>query len=513
VPNQHQFIQIYADGITRWMRCFDPRQKKWIGDTRGSDDGNDWFTVDKVQFEHVSGTFPGDTDPGEPSSNLHENRVEYVPDVKRERHDDFLARVAEVCECRWPGAKVTPIRSAQPHLDYLRVVVTQAPFVRQYPVGAFENGITRADLDRFITLIDAKYRISDSGLTSEIVYGGSNPVTEDIVREAERRRVLLLSFVEYQGIIDFRGYIKCQTDKLEKDTIYPPALYVPQRMKFAVGRDEGETNDALGTTAEWLASPNARFVLILGDFGTGKTFLLHELARQMAADSVPLTPILIEMRALEKGRTFDQLVAQHLASAGEQRIDLKAFQYMLAQGRIALLFDGFDELALRVTFESATEHFGTLVEAADGNAKVVVTSRTQHFESDRQIKTALGERADQLPGLRIARLQYFDEAQILNFLVKRMGNKEAATARLELLRDVKDLFGLSANPRMLSFIAELEEERLLEAKQRTGSITAAELYRMLIDRWLGHEFERIHPRGASVFLPLDQRLHAVTNLT
>jgi hypothetical protein len=44
------------------------------------------------------------------------------------------------------------------------VVVTQAPFVRQYPVGAFENGITRADLDRFITSIDAKYRISDSGL-------------------------------------------------------------------------------------------------------------------------------------------------------------------------------------------------------------------------------------------------------------------------------------------------------------------------------------------------------------
>jgi 3',5'-cyclic AMP phosphodiesterase CpdA len=259
VPNQYQFIQIYADGITRWTRCFDPRQKKWIGDTRGSVDGNDWITVDKVQFEHVSGTFPDDTPPGEPSSNLQENRAEYVLDIKRQRHDDFLARVAEVCECRWPGAKVTPIRSAQPCLDYLRVVVTQAPFVRQYPIGAFENGLTRADLDRFLTLVDAKYRISDSGLTSEIVYGGSEPVAEDIVREAERRRVLLLSFVEYQGIIDFRGYIKRQTDKLEKDTIYPPALYVPQRMKFAIGRNENETSkDALVTAAEWLASPNAR---------------------------------------------------------------------------------------------------------------------------------------------------------------------------------------------------------------------------------------------------------------
>src|SRR3954454_11413816 len=96
--------------------------------------------------------------------------------------------------------------------------------------------------------------------------------------------------------------------------------------------------------------------------------------------------MLVELRSLEKANTLEQLVAQHLAVAGERWIDLAAFPYMLREGRIALLFDGFDELAQRVTYQRATEHFETLLQAAGGNAKVVVTSRTQHFESDRQVR-------------------------------------------------------------------------------------------------------------------------------
>ena len=61
-----------------------------------------------------------------------------------------------------------------------------------------------------------------------------------------------------------------------------------------------------------------------------------------------------------------------MAKAGIERIDLPAFHHMLAHGRIALLFDGFDELALRVSYERAVEHFSTLVQAAQGEAKIVI---------------------------------------------------------------------------------------------------------------------------------------------
>jgi predicted NACHT family NTPase len=88
--------------------------------------------------------------------------------------------------------------------------------------------------------------------------------------------------------------------------------------------------------------------VILGDFGTGKTFLLQELARRMGEQRDGLVPILLQMRSLEKGRSLDALIGQHF---GQERMEVAPdkLSYMLEQGRVALLFDGFDELALRVT--------------------------------------------------------------------------------------------------------------------------------------------------------------------
>lgn len=210
------------------------------------------------------------------------------------------------------------------------------------------------------------------------------------------------------------------------------------------------------------------------------------------------------MQALEKARTLDVLVAQHLADSGMDRIDLEAFRYMLREGRLVLLFDGYDELALRVTFDRAADHLGTLLQAAIGNAKVVLTSRTQHFYSDRQVRTALLDLIDKTGGFRLARLQPFTEPQIHTFLVKHFEDQEPqhahaeslAEARFRLLDEVKDLLGLSANPRMLGFIADLPEEDLRHARNKTGVVTAAALYERLIERWFKNEDERVHRPGA-----------------
>jgi len=57
----------------------------------------------------------------------------------------------------------------------------------------------------------------------------------------------------------------------------------------------------------------------------------------------------------------------------------------------------------------------------------------------------------------------------------------AAQARFALLDDVRDLLGLSRNPRMLLFIADLDEARLRAVQAEHGQISAAELYRELVD--------------------------------
>ncbi|MGH9445750.1 MAG: pentapeptide repeat-containing protein, partial [Terriglobia bacterium] len=427
----------------------------------------------------------------------------------QEPRDDFLSRVADICRLRYRGAQVDDFRSDNSRPKYLRVQQADGTMTRVFPIGISETGISEEILQNFRQQVFAQYRALDPNLPCEVVYGGKH-ASDESIRKAGADGIRLSSFIEFQGIIDFRGYVERQTRKLEADAIYPPHVYVPQKLVYELGREQRVSGDACATVLDWLREPLARFVLVLGDFGTGKTFLLHEVARRIPTEIPHLVPMLIELRALEKSRTLLELVAQHLAASNETLIDLEAFPYMLREGRIALLFDGFDELAQRVTYDRAAEHFETLLQAAGGQARVVVTSRTQHFESDQQVKTALLARADVILGTHLARVQPFDEAQILLFLENLLGRPEDARKRFDLIHDVHDLLGLSHNPRMLGFIANLPEEHLRGAQERTGKITSAELYRLLIERWLTFEYERVQPRGAGPTLTVEERRRAAT---
>ncbi|WP_437962676.1 pentapeptide repeat-containing protein (plasmid) [Sorangium sp. So ce119] len=412
-----------------------------------------------------------------------------------DRHDGFLQRIERVALLRAPGATVTRHSAPPPFAGVLEVAARDGSLVDMRVIGALDQPITEELVARYVTDVERRFRQQDPLLRSTLIHAGPQAPPE-LAQRAWRRGVALKSFSEYQGLIDFDRYLARQTDRLEADPIYPPWLYVEQPAVVSLGdHEKSETESALASLWELLDAPRRRFVLVLGDFGAGKTFLLHELARRMARDKHPLVPVLIEMSRLEKQRSLSVLVAQHFALADEP-VDPRAFSYMLAEGRIALLFDGFDELALRLTYDRVLEHFETVVQATEGIAKVVVTSRTQHFLDDRQIKQELARRAEQVQGYRLVRLQGFGEKQIRRFLGNLIPDPAEAEARYRLLHEVRDLLGLSENPRMLGFISRIEEKKLLEAREGTGEITAAKLYELLVDQWLDHEHHRANPRGA-----------------
>jgi WD40 repeat protein/3',5'-cyclic AMP phosphodiesterase CpdA len=511
VPNQYQLLRLHAEGIERWTRRYDPGRTRWAGDTSCSPGADEWQIAYETPFEFVEGTFDG------LGVSLHEPDEITQPDHRsrsrpRAPVEGFLSRVLEICELRYrdEGTRVDVISEPQQR-PYLRVQTRDESVAQSFPIGIVEGDVSGEIVARFCTEVFDRYRAFDPSLRCTIVYGGEH-ASEDIIQAAGARNVDLRSFVEFQGIVDFRGYVRRQTARLTSDIIYPPELYVPQQLIYDVGTQRRTSPDALSEMVGWLREPRARFVLVLGDFGAGKTFLLRELARRMPEEIPHLVPVLVDLRSLEKARTLEQLVAQHLATAGERFIDLEAFPYMLRQGRIALLFDGFDELAMRVTYKRATEHFETLLQATGGDAKVVVTSRTQHFESDQQAHSQLLERAELLPGLSLCRIQPFDEPQIRAFLGRRLGSEQEAVDRYALIDEIKDLLGLSHNPRMLGFIAGIPEDRLREARERTGTITAAALYRLLIDQWLDYEWTKTQPRGAAPTLSPEERWEAVTAL-
>jgi NACHT domain/WD domain, G-beta repeat/Pentapeptide repeats (8 copies) len=326
--------------------------------------------------------------------------------------------------------------------------------------------------------------------------------------------VRLRSFVDYQGLLDLRPLVDRQADRLAKDQIYPARLYIAQRYRLLDDPEDAAARDGLiEQIIGWLGHDTARFVMLLGDFGRGKTFLLRQLARALPERLPGALPVLVELRSLEKAPSLDELLAQHLVRQGVEDISPAKLRYMIRSGRLALLFDGFDELELRVGYDNAADYLHTLLAAVAERAKVVLTSRTQHFRSTAQVHTALGDRVAAMAVSRVVVVAEFAPDQILEFLTNHFGgDRTAAQARHDLLADVEDLLGLSRNPRMLSFIADLDEDRLRAIQRERGQISAAELYAELADFWLVGEANRQRRRGSLASFDERERLAACQEL-
>src|SRR6266700_4011101 len=489
-PGRHQYLRLTPDGLERWGARKDAADDPERLPRR-------WHMVDGT-FNAGSAAVAGE--------DQHDATPAPEPDRAPSPVSMLLDQITEVCEARHEHAKIRRVDVDLPH-----VLITEQEdgFIRRWRVAAHVGEPDRDVLDAFAQLVHAgQYEPG-----SELVYQGPQPprVLRD---EAARRGVRVRSFIEFQGLLDLRGYVAAQTARLAADPLYPPDLYVPQRFRELDRPEPGLREDLVEDLLAQVAADHGRFVLVLGDFGRGKTFALHEVARRIPLELPHLVPLLIELRALDKAHSVDGLVAAHLANHGEDLIDLKAFRYMLRQGRIVLLFDGFDELVTRVTYERAADHLETLLPAAEGKAKVVVASRTQHFKSHEQVLTALGERLGALPSRRVLAVEDFTPAQIRAYLVGRYGGDEdAADRRLRLLGGVQDLLGLSRNPRMLSFIADLDEQRLHAVVDTKQTVSAAGLYAEILRSWLEYEENRTQKvAGTPGGLKSDDLWHAVTVL-
>jgi WD40 repeat protein len=470
---QHEILEVRADGLRRWRPGLDAPESE----------PRSWHAC--------AGTFAAEESPGPDSP-------ESLPLDPTGR---LLERIAEVCRARHDQAKVRPVE----RLHQLLVTWMERGYVAQRRIGAVIGEPTRADLEAFLA--------SDPEPGSELVYQSPTPASRALRDEAVQRGVRLTSFTEFQGLLDLAGYVTRQTARLRQDRLYSPDLYVPQRFRDLDRADQPVRDDLAAELMRLVAADQGCFALVLGDFGRGKTFVLHEVARRIAEQHSHLVPILIELRALDRAHSVEGLVAAHLANHGEEAIDLRAFRYMLQEGRVVLLFDGFDELVTRVTYEGATEHLHTLLGAATGKAKVILSSRTQYFQSTAQVLNALAQRADLLPQRRILSVEEFSQAQIRSFLVNRYGDAAATDSRLSLIGGIQDLLGLSSNPRMLSFISDLDEARLLAVARAGSPVSAAGLYREILNAWLAHEATRARgEKGALAGLTVDALWRAVSVL-
>lgn len=472
---QAEIVSVTVDGYTRWGSPKKPVRVPYT-----------WQNADTAFGDERDAWLPDD------------------PRISVDPTTALLNHLREACDVRYSNPRIRVIEQNPPYLNVTYAVdrVVVGTCLLPHPGTPGVDDVERA----------LRIAAEQEGQV-ELVYTGELP-SEEVFRLARTGRVEVRSLIEFQGLLDLRAYVAKQTEEMQSSTLYPPGLYVPQRFSVVGRTDRPGGDDLVGELLRVLKSDEGEFVLLLADFGGGKTFSMRELARRAPEELPDLIPMLIEMRRLEKDHSIEGLIAGHLAERGERKVDLAAFDYMLREGRVLLLFDGFDELLSRTTYARAADRLDMVLNAAVGKAKIVLTSRSQHFQSREQVFTTLGERVGRLPQQTVYTIHEFTDDDVRTYLLNHFHHDtRMAEERLRLIHGVESLATLAKNPRMLSFVVRLEPERLREVATEGRALSAAALYNEILTTWLRHEERRQADAATGTpGLTIDQMWDAVTRL-
>jgi WD40 repeat protein len=253
----------------------------------------------------------------------------------------------------------------------------------------------------------------------------------------------------------------------------------------------------------WLERAKAGLLCVLGDFGAGKTTFCQRLAAILAERPRAPLPLFVDLRAAgSTALTIDGLLRHALDQAKLDQSHLEPWRYRLQQGSLVLLVDGFDEL-LGYTDPSRMEGLLEELQQAATSGRVILTSRSSYFRSDRDAALALRGERGSLPRAGTAlwnqlksrsdvtvsalEVQPFTDAQIQDYLSLRFGadHVQAILLRLRALHPVDDLL---RRPYLLTLVATSIDQ--WEARGWPTRLTLTSVYESYVADWLARDERR-----------------------
>jgi hypothetical protein len=314
-------------------------------------------------------------------------------------------------------------------------------------------------------------------------------------------------------LADFKPYLAKLRAEYEKGEI--ESYFVPLKIQEEMpGAKLGEPVPLDAFLDAWLAAPERNHLSLLGDFGTGKTWFVRRLAWRYS-NGGRRVPLLIALR--DYSRAYD--IEQALTDACVNRFGIqlaagfKTLQRLTDEGRLLLIFDGFDEMERRASdYRTALENFWQIARLVSPRAKILLACRTSFFrhrteeqevlEQGREpVRVKAGDDVIDLAGhkgFEVVHLTGFDDAQIRLALQKRIPAWwEPLFERIRALPRIEDL---AHRPVLLDMIA-----RTLPEIASPEDLNLATLYE-------GYTDNLLRKRGESESIPAADRLFFVQEL-
>lgn len=346
--------------------------------------------------------------------------------------------------------------------------------------------------------------VSRMGFTKEALEFASNSPHID-----------LLSFNELESnLINFESYARWFIENYE----HSAGMFAEGNLATNFIELNGEcvdlnlANARLSQIArKWLADDTNNLMILLGEFGSGKTSFCRNLAYQLLDEKYrkhldqPIVPILVNLR--ENMRMFDlpKVLFDTLVNRFGVRLpSFLALEHFCSKRRILLILDGLDEMIDKSDKKAIADCFNQVFLLSTLKAKVIVSCRTNFFKANSEMINALKRHSISIehPVTKSTELLSFQTQgsvvyvsklspeKIEEYISNQVDNAEEVIGKI---RGIHDLSDLCTRPVLLNMILDtlprLEEEE---------DVNSALLYKEYTDRWTARDEWRVS-------LPLEVR--------
>jgi len=304
-----------------------------------------------------------------------------------------------------------------------------------------------------------------------------SPAARDQVKKEDNQGIFCYTFDELlDQQADFSKYLDWLEAEVKRKGI--DRMYVP----LACTKEEFDpiTQEKLGVSCydeddgwidgyidNWLNDRTKEHISILGEFGTGKTWLtLHYAwaalqryrdAKQRGAER-PRIPLVIPLRDYAKAVTVESLFSEFFFRKYEIPLaGYSVFEQLNRMGKLLFIFDGFDEMADRVDSQKMINNFWELAQVVVPGSKAILTCRSEHFPEAKagrallnaELEASTSALTGEPPQFEVLELEKFNDDQIRQVLSFRAG---ASTVN-EIMGN-SQLLDLARRPVMTELILE-----------------------------------------------------------
>jgi hypothetical protein len=253
------------------------------------------------------------------------------------------------------------------------------------------NTISKDSVNQFITNFHALKQAH--GWTAGILVSNREFSQHAKSAAAPHRDIVLKTVNElYADLFQIPSYLHRCIHEYEIDETFTDYIPLNATVQESAGSGGGQKLEEL--FEKWLHQPNNSQLVLLGDFGAGKTTFMRQIhykcAKQFLAGSFARMPLYIQLRDYFDVKSGNELIEKFFSLELATRVPQRLFDEFTKVGRFLVLLDGFDEMGVISDNETRRKNYLKLRQLTRPASKVVITCRPAYFVTHEELLEVFG---------------------------------------------------------------------------------------------------------------------------